>query len=308
MSCGSLSLPISNIIIQLAIAKVEAKENRYFAILFFNNDCWVVDGVLYNVNTYIMINAPLFSVITLSSNSIVGIGRTLESLKSQTFKNFEVIFQDAASSDGTVIKIKQNLDQFENASLVSETDTGIYDGLNKALERVNAEFVCVLHADDVFASDDILEMVALKLKESRFDLAYGDVLFYSKANSSHIVRRWISGNFVKKKLFLGWMPPHTSLFIKKEIFNNFGYYRTDLKVSADYDFILRILKSDELEITYFMKPIVKMSIGGASTSGLRSLIIKLKEDFIILSHYYGMFAFIPLIMKRISKIRQFFIL
>ena len=75
------------------------------------------------------------------------------------------------------------------------------------------------------------------------------------------------------------MPPHTTLFVKKEIFESFGVYRTDLKVSADYDFILRVLKSDEIKINYFMKPIVKMSVGGISTSGFKSLIIKLKEDF-----------------------------
>lgn len=254
-----------------------------------------------------MTNPPFFSVITLSYNSLDSIGKTLDSLINQSYKNFEVIFQDAGSNDGTIEKIKQYLDKFKTASLVSETDTGIYDGLNKALERVTANYVCVLHADDVFASADTLEIAALKLKESRFDLAYGDAFFYAKGNSGHIVRRWISGDFTKNKLFLGWMPPHTTLFIKKEIFKTFGHYRTDLKVSADYDFILKILNSNELKIIYLMKPIVKMSVGGASTSGLKSLIIKLKEDFIILSQYYGIIAIIPLILKRMLKIRQFFI-
>ncbi len=254
-----------------------------------------------------MTNLPFFSVITLSYNSIDSIGRTLDSLINQSYKNFEVIFQDAGSNDGTIEKIKQYLEQFKTASLVSETDNGIYDGLNKAFTRVTANYVCVLHADDVFASDDTLEMAALKLKESEFDLAYGDALFYSKGNPSHIVRHWISGDFTKTKLFTGWMPPHTTLFIKKEIFKTFGHYRTDLKISADYDFIFKILNSNELKIIYLMKPIVKMSIGGASTSGLKSLIIILKEDFIILFQYYGIFAIIPLILKRMLKIRQFMI-
>ena len=155
--------------------------------------------------------------------------------------------------------------------MVSEYDNGIYDGLNRALERVTAKFVCVLHTNDIFASNNILEMAALSLK-SNFHLAYGDVLFYSRGDPNHIVRHWVSGNFKKNKLFLGWMPPHTTLFVKKEIFESFEIvYRTDLKVSADYDFILRLLKSDEIKINYFNKPIVKMSVEGISTSGFKSL-------------------------------------
>ncbi len=250
-------------------------------------------------------NTPFFSVITLSYNSVNSIDRTIQSLKKQSFNDFEVIFQDAGSNDGTIEKIKKNLNQFKKASLVTETDHGIYDGLNRALKRVTAKFVCVLHTNDIFASNDILEMMALGLKESNFHLAYGDVLFYSRGDPNYIVRRWVSGNFKKNKLFLGWMPPHTTLFIKKEIFESFGIYRTDLKVSADYDFILRVLKSDKIKINYFMKPIVKMSVGGISTSGFKSIIIKLKEDFIVLYAHYSVFAFIPLIMKRILKIQQF---
>ena len=76
-------------------------------------------------------------------------------------------FQDAGSNDGT-IENKKNLDQFKKASLVSEYDNGIYDGLNRALERVTAKFVCVLHTNDIFASNNILEMAALSLKRVIF--------------------------------------------------------------------------------------------------------------------------------------------
>ena len=101
------------------------------------------------------------------------------------------------------------------------------------------------------------------------------------------------------------MPPPYDFIHKKEIFESFGIYRTDLKVSADYDFILRVLKSDKVKLIISWKPIVKMSVGGISTSGFKSLIIKLKEDFIVLYAHYSVFAFIPLIMKRILKIQQF---
>ena len=252
-----------------------------------------------------MANIPFFSVITLTFNSSRTISRTIQSLKNQTFKNFEVIFQDGGSNDDTISLINSKINSFREATLVSEKDGGIYDGLNKALKKTRGKFVCVLHADDVFFSDHTLEIVASKLNQGNVDLAYGDVLFSSKSSNGKIVREWIAGSFRKIKLFFGWMPPHTSLFIKNKVISSNNTYRTDLKVSSDYDFILRIFKSNNIRVLYLKMPIVKMEIGGLSTSGINSLILNFKEDFLVLYDHFGIFSVFPLIFKRITKINQY---
>lgn len=254
-----------------------------------------------------MTEVPYFSLITLTFNSAKTIGNTLESIKAQTFKNFEIIFQDAASNDGTVTLIKSQIEEFGKATLVSEPDRGIYDGLNKAIERAKGKFVCVLHADDVFSSKDTLKTVALKLETKSCNLAYGDVVFTSSKKANRIVRQWIAGEYNRIKFWLGWMPPHTSLFIKRELLNSSAPYRTDLSVSADYDLILKLFKSENIRPLYLKQTIAKMSIGGQSTSGFGSLFLLLKEDSLVLWHHFGLFFIIPLFLKRVSKISQYII-
>lgn len=252
-----------------------------------------------------MARIPFFSVITLTFNSGDTISRTIQSLKNQTFENFEVVFQDGGSTDDTISLINSEINSFSKATLVSEKDGGIYDGLNRALKKVQGKFVCVLHADDVFFSDHTLEMVASKLNQGNFDLAYGDVLFSSKVSNGKIVRKWIAGGFTKRKLFFGWMPPHTSLFVKNIVISSSNPYRTDLKVSSDYDFILGLFASKNTKVLYLENPIVKMEIGGLSTSGFNSLLLNFKEDFLVLYKYFGIFSIFPLIFKRLTKIHQY---
>ena len=253
-----------------------------------------------------MEDTPFFSVITLTFNSSLSIYRTIESLKNQTFKNYEVIFQDAASNDDTIDLIRSQIKKFEKASLISETDEGIYDGLNKAIKRAKGEFICVLHSDDVFLSNNTLKIVASKLEKNKYDVAYGDVLFVSKANPGRIIRKWTAGDLKKINFWLGWMPPHTSLFVNKNLLTSSQPYRIDLEISADYDYILDLFLGEELKVLYLERPVTIMTLGGKSTSGLRVLWQVLKEDCTVLKRHFGRWFFVPLILKRILKLPQYF--
>ncbi len=260
-----------------------------------------------NLNEKTLTNIPFFSVITLTFNSRNSINRTMESLRNQTYKNYEVIFQDAASTDDTVDLITFQLSQFEKASLISEPDKGIYDGLNKAIKRAKGQFICVLHSDDVFYSNDTLKIVASKLENTGYNIVYGDVLFVSKENTGRIIRKWKAGDLKKIKFWLGWMPPHTSLFVCKNLFTSSQPYRIDLTISADYDYILKIFLGEELSVLYLEKPITIMTVGGKSTLGLRASWQVLKEDYTVLKRHFGGWFFVPLILKRILKLPQYFV-
>lgn len=254
-----------------------------------------------------MEDAPFFSVITLTFNSGSSIHRTIESLKNQTFKNYEIIFQDAFSKDDTIDIITSQIKKFEQASLISEPDRGIYDGLNKAIKRVKGKYICVLHSDDVFLSNNTLEIVANKLEKTKCEVAYGDVLFVSKGHPRQIIRKWRAGDQHKLNFWLGWMPPHTSLFVDKNLFISSQPYRIDLKISADYDYILKLFSIEKLRVLYLERPVTIMTLGGKSTSGLGALWQVLKEDYTVLKHHFGGWFFVPLILKRILKLPQYFV-
>ena len=101
------------------------------------------------------------------------------------------------------------------------------------------------------------------------------------------------------------MPPHPSLFLKKEVYQHHGSFNLNYNIAADYDFMLRILKDNALQFIYLPKVLVKMRLGGASNKSLKNIIQKTKEDYrVITSNKIG--NWLTLILKNFSKIKQFF--
>ena len=102
------------------------------------------------------------------------------------------------------------------------------------------------------------------------------------------------------------MPPHTTLFFRKDLLNDIGYYNENLKISSDYDFIIRLFKNEKIKIFFLNKFTVKMRLGGKSNKGIKNIFTKMNEDYKIMKKH----NFKPLktiFFKNISKIKQFFI-
>ena len=135
-----------------------------------------------------------------------------ESLISQSFMDWEWVVVDGASTDGT----KEWLSTIEDKRIQwkSEKDQGIYDALNKGLARANGTYLGFLHADDYFASKEILAQIHDALVSTNSDGIYGD-LNYVSSESGRIIRHWKSEDFKPKLLGKGWMPPHPTCFLKK---------------------------------------------------------------------------------------------
>jgi glycosyltransferase len=102
------------------------------------------------------------------------------------------------------------------------------------------------------------------------------------------------------------MPPHSTLFLKKAVFEKHGLYDTNFKIAADYDFILRIFKDESLKFEYLPITITNMSIGGISTSGFRNLIRKSFEDYKVLKKNNMKYPLLILFRKIVGKISQFY--
>ncbi len=243
------------------------------------------------------------SIITSVFNNKEQIANAIDSVLSQTYKNIEYIVIDGASTDGTIDVIKSYGDKID--IFVSEKDEGIYSGLNKGIQLASGDIIGFLHSDDFYLHDNILEMVVEKFKRRKCDGVYGDLIYVDKNDTNRIVRHWNSGKFEYNKLKKGWMPPHPAFFLKKSVYEEFGLYDTNFKISADYNFILKVLSSNKIKVCYLPNVLYVMRLGGASNKNLKNLIRKSKEDLraLRLNNIGNIFS---LLKKITSKIPQFF--
>lgn len=242
------------------------------------------------------------TIITATYNSISSIRDTYESIASQDYKDIEWIVIDGASTDGTIEYLKSN--EFKIAQLISEKDNGIYDALNKGLQLATGEIIGFLHSDDIFASHTTISSIAKMFTEKKIGGVYGDLEYVNRKNSNEVIRKWKSNDFNSNYLMKGWMPPHPTLFLKKEIYEKFGGFDDSMKISADYDFILRIMKDPSIYYHYFPSVITKMKIGGASSSIL-NFRQKILEDLLALRKNKIDYPYSVILRKNLSKVSQF---
>ena len=244
------------------------------------------------------------SIITATNNSEKTIKNCLESLMSQVYQNIEFIIVDNASTDMTIdlvtsFKLKNN-----RIKLISDPDKGIYDALNKGVSYASGDIIGFLHSDDIYYDCFSIFNIVNLFREKVTDGVFGDLQYVNKLDTKKIVRFWKSTDFNSSLLKNGWMPPHPTLFLKKKVYEKHGEFNLSFKISADYDFMLRILKDDSLKFTYLPNVITKMRVGGASNRSVKNIIQKTKEDYrAVRSNNIG--GWFTVFIKNISKINQF---
>lgn len=243
------------------------------------------------------------SIVTVSYNSSKTIKDTIFSVNSQTHPSIEHIFIDGASTDDTLEIIKTT--SHRQNIIVSEKDSGIYNAMNKGIRNSSGDIIGFLHSDDIFHSEEVISDLVNKIQDENLDGVYGDLQYVDKVNPNKIIRSWKSCQFKQNLLRKGWMPAHPTLFLKREIYLKHGVFNTSFKISADYDFILRIFKNQNLKSGYLPKIVTKMRVGGASNRSLKNIFKKTKEDYrVIRLNKIG--NLMTLFLKNASKIKQFF--
>jgi len=203
------------------------------------------------------------SVITVTFNSEDYISNAVDSVLGQSYKNIEYIVIDGESTDKTV----NILQSYEGriSKFISEKDTGIYDAMNKGISLASGDVVGILNSDDFYIDEFVIEKV-VKEFEKKIDCLYADLVYVRSKNLSKVVRYYDSSHFSPSKFAYGWMPAHPTFFVKKDIYNKQGVFRTDLKIAADFDLMVRFLYTHNLVCSYMKEPIIKMRVGGVSTS------------------------------------------
>lgn len=242
------------------------------------------------------------SIITAVLNRETTIGDAIRSVIEQTHPNIELIIMDGGSTDGT-LDIVRSFDD-PRIRIFSEHDSGIYDALNKGISRATGTIVGVVHSDDFLAHNEVVSAVAGAFDKHQADAVYGDLDYVSASDPEKIIRSWRSGPYSRSKLKWGWMPPHPTMFLKREIFDRLGAYDTSYRIAADYDAVLRYFGSASFRAHHIPDVLVKMRMGGISNQSLRHVILKSREDLAALKNNQ-MGGFLALLMKNISKIGQF---
>ena len=241
------------------------------------------------------------SILTVTYNSLPTLKDAYASLCAQTFTQWEWVVQDGGSSDGTLEWLERLSDARVN--WVSEKDHGIYDALNKAVGRAKGEWIGLLHSDDLYPNAEVLNLVLAATPGK--DAIYGDLNYVLEKDTQKVLRHWQSEAFSPTLLRKGWMPPHPTLFLRKEVYAQVGAFDTQFKIAADYDFILRVFHIPHLKIHYLPQVLMLMRQGGAS-SKLSNLVAKSKEDLQIMRANGLPFPLLVLFRKVSRKFGQFY--
>ncbi|MGC4023575.1 MAG: glycosyltransferase family 2 protein [Cyclobacteriaceae bacterium] len=215
------------------------------------------------------------SLITVSFNSAATIQDTIQSVRSQNYKDIEYIIVDGNSKDRTVDIIKAN--ESVITKWVSEPDKGIYDAMNKALKMVTGEVVGILNSDDFYSNETIISQVAEVFNDSSVDAVFGDLVFVDPDNLKKVLRTYSSARWNPKKFAWGFMPAHPTFFVKRKHYEAFGLFKTDYKIAADYELLIRFLYVHHLKYKYLPLTMVKMRKGGVSSRNLMSNVILNRE-------------------------------
>ena len=212
----------------------------------------------------------LISIITVNYNDRLGLERTIESVKNQTYSNFEHIIIDGGSTDGSKELIESNINHI--SFWVSEPDDGIYNAMNKGIKVATGDYLFFLNSEDDFIDNKSLEQIASYLTGK--DVVYfninkikGDVVKVKKTPAL------LSFNYLHHDL-----PPHQSTFIKKQLFDDFGFYDEDLKIVSDWKFIIIAFIKHNITYKYVDDVFTNFYYGGISTNGASmSLMAKERE-------------------------------
>lgn len=210
------------------------------------------------------------SIITVVYNNSKFIESCIKSVVNQSAQNLEYIIVDGGSTDDTKDIIKRH--ESKITKFISEPDEGTYDAMNKGINMASGDIVGFLNSDDIYAANDILEIVQKTFEANDIDSCYGDLIYVSKNDTDRVIRNWKSCEFNYELFKNGWHPPHPTFFVKKSVYEKYGAFDTSYKIGADYALMLKLLIKHKISVKYIPEVIVKMRVGGASNKNLFNIL------------------------------------
>ncbi|MDX2469777.1 MAG: glycosyltransferase family 2 protein [SAR324 cluster bacterium] len=251
-----------------------------------------------------MTQQPKVSIISACYNAEGTLQDTIDSIVAQDYPNIEYIVMDGVSKDGTLEILKANQDKIQ--VLVSEPDEGFYNAINKGISLATGEIIALLNSDDLYVSSQVVSKMVACLQEKAVDSVFADVVYVDQADTAKLLRYYSSkGNWNVNRFQWGLMPAHPTFFTYKKTYETFGLFREDLKIAADFDILLRFLGIHQISRAYLPEPIIKMRVGGLSSSGLSSKIQISQEIALVLKSHQISVSWAKLWGRYAFKILQF---
>lgn len=256
-----------------------------------------------------------FSIITVCLNSAKTISSTIESLIKQTYQNFEYIIVDGKSRDETIEIISRYTctlgDRFQ---FISEKDKGLYDAMNKGIEKASGDIIGILNSDDWYEIDT-LEKVAKVFEECvDIDIVTGELrLVTSNEKNIEIWKNKDIEKTITKKIPVH----HPATFVKKRVYDQIGKFDLKYKLSADYDFICRAYINQK-HFIQIDEILVNMRVGGITggmkqggPSGLKNAFISTREDYLLVKENFKkdlkLRYYVKIILLRLRQLKRCFI-
>lgn len=246
------------------------------------------------------------SIITTCYNRCSTIRGAMESVLDQDYPDIEYIVVDGASTDGSSGVIKEMMADprwKKNYKFISEMDHGMYEAINKGIKLATGDIIGMVHSDDMLFDEHVISDVVAKFKETDADFVYGDGIYVNSNKIHKHVRVWHGGSYHRWKVKTGWLPLHPTCYIRRDVMMREGLYDESYKIAADTELLVRYLYEVRLKVAYMHRRIIRMRMGGLSTSR-HKLKLMWKED-IKLYKTHGFEAVPTKIMKMMWKVPQF---
>ena len=206
------------------------------------------------------------SVITICYNAVDHIEETLRSVVVQDHPHIELIVVDGGSTDGTQAKIERFKEVITHYT--SAKDRGVYDAMNKGLRAATGEVIAFVNAGDMIAHRSCISGMVAEFAKGDADAIYGDAYMVDPMDIRKVVRFWKGGSYKRERFRSGWMPPHLATYIRKAVYDRYGLFRDDLKVSADYELMFRFMYKHRIPVRYVPNVLVRFRLGGVSNRSL----------------------------------------
>lgn len=221
----------------------------------------------------------LFSIITVTYNASEVLAPTLQSVKEQSFRDFEYLVIDGASTDDTLRLVKEA--GILTARVWSEPDGGLYDAMNKGLGHASGEYVIFLNAGDAFAEPETLTLLA-QYAQDKPDVIYGQTQLVD-SNRQIVGRRHLTAPATLDwhSFKNGMLVCHQAFVARRELC---PHYDLQYRFSADYDWCIRVLRKSNHTAYVGDQPIISYLSDGLTTQNHKR---SLKERYRIMCHYYG---------------------
>ena len=216
-----------------------------------------------------------FSIITTVLNGEKYITDCIESVQKQKyFKNIEHIIIDGGSNDGTLSIIKKFQKNHTNIICLKKNNIGIYEGINIGLKLAKNDIVGILNSDDFYKDAEIFKNLESEFNKSQDVLAvHSNVMIFRRNNINKLYRNFNSREFFPEDFLRCDHPPHTSLFVKRDIYKKFGIFDERLKIASDFEFMLRVFGKNKIKTKYINQTFICMRSHGTSTKNLKNILI-----------------------------------